>query len=135
MLRFFRLDEGLRRKAHVVEDVVTGRALDPWRLITQALRVLVQAPDDVQQPGEAPLRHDNLQLRESLEHTMADQAYDVRLKNLSQSRVPFNVVGGRASGHSWSRDENAIDGVGMDRYGQLELRGSLVNGVVVTLPH
>jgi hypothetical protein len=63
----------------VAAHVGRRRLLDPGHLAPDGLPVLVEAPEQERQPGEAALHEADLECRDALEHALGHQAEDLAL--------------------------------------------------------
>ncbi len=130
-----RLDERLGRQTDVVDDVLARQTREPRHLVAQGAPVLVEAPHDVEQPGDAALADDDLEAREALEDALTHEADRVPVEHLAQRRVPLRVVGVDASGQDRPLGEDPVDRVRVDGDRKPVADCRLVDREVVAVAH
>lgn len=98
-------------------DPVAREALEPWSFGAHAFEVIVHAPEQRREPGQAALDGDESQRGKFLEHARADERVDGLLEILVNDFLPFEVASGAVGGRGIAGGTRAR-GVGVIRNGE-----------------
>lgn len=109
-------------------DLVAREALEPWSFGVQAFEVIVHAPKQRREQGQAALDGNESQRGRFLEHARANERVDRPQKILVNDVVPFEVASGAVGGRGIARGTRAR-GIGVIRNGEPVLGGGCVERI------
>jgi hypothetical protein len=120
--------DGLGREKAMFADLVAREALEPWSFGAQAFEVIVQAPKQRREQGQAALDGNESQRGRFLEHARANERVDGPLEILVNDFLPFEVASGAVGGRGIAGGTRAR-GVGVIRNGEPALSGGCVERI------